>query len=264
MVLTVFGATAGVGKSTIATNVAAAIALGTDRSVLIMDMDTRFGDVATLLGVTPTATIADLARRPAVDAKALDEALLPHESGAQVLSAPLLASDWAEVSPQQIHDVLQVARQRFDIIVLDTPGTFNDLIAIALEVSDRVLVVAGLDSASTRETAQLFDLVEADRYPMDRFRLLVNQIRPTKTIDLADVAQVVGQPVFWAIPFDAEVPRATARGQPVVIAKPGSPAAKQLSGLAAEIAPEFRFAQPRNRGWLARVFRWSGRSRRAA
>ena len=88
-ILTVFGAKGGIGKSTIATNLAAAIATETEHSVLVMDMDTRFGDVAIMLDIAPRYTIADLAQHAdQLDRETFHSALVEHDSGAYVLASP--------------------------------------------------------------------------------------------------------------------------------------------------------------------------------
>lgn len=125
-VLTVFGAKGGIGKTTIATNLAACVAQA-GLQVIVMDMDTQYGDVAGLMGIEPRYTVVDLALR----ATELDQrALVQHESGALVLAAQSVA-DWAQATTEQVARVVQVASEHADLVVLDTPGTFNDLVATA-------------------------------------------------------------------------------------------------------------------------------------
>ena len=231
-VLTVFGAKGGIGKSTIATNLAAAIARETDLSVLIIDMDTRFGDVAVMLDLEPTYTIIDLAGVAGqLRVAEFRLALLEHDSGAHVLAAPLHPGQWAQVTPEQIQRVVRFAAQQFDFVILDTPGIFTDIIATTLEVADCVLVVSGLDTTSVKDTASLFDLLDADGFSAGRLRLVINQVHSVTTVEPLDVSRIVRQEIFWTIPYDREVPRASTIGVPVVIAKPKSLAATQLQGL---------------------------------
>ena len=89
-VWTIVGAKGGVGKTTLATNLAAVIATRTPRTVLLIDLDTRFGDITVLLDLKPRFSVADLARafRSEISTDLLHQALIPHESGAYVLAAP--------------------------------------------------------------------------------------------------------------------------------------------------------------------------------
>ena len=266
-VVTVFGAKGGIGKSTIATNLAAAIAQETDFSVLIIDLDTRFGDVAIMLDVEPTYTIADLARVVGpLQAAQFRQALVEHDSGAQVLVAPKHPGHWALVTPEQIQRIVRFAAQQFDYVILDTPGTFTDIVAMTLEVADCVLVVSGLDTTSIGDTARLFDLLDADGFPSDRLRLVINQIHHVTTVEPEDVSRIVEQSVFWAIPYDGEVPRSNAIGVPIVIAKPKSRAATQLQGLMHKLIQheEPQAGTGRWRGIVSFLMPWTGRGRPAA
>ena len=201
-----------------------------------------------------------------LQAAQFQRALLTHDSGAQVLAAPKHPGHWALVTPEQIQRIVRFAAQQFDYVILDTPGTFTDIVAMTLEVADRVLVVSGLDTTSIEDTARLFDLLDADAFPPDRLRLVINQIHRVTTVEPGDVSRIVEQSIFWAIPYDAEVPRSNSIGVPVVIAKPKSRAATQLRGLMHKLiqreAPQA--SSGRWRGIVSLLMPWAGRGRPAA
>jgi len=256
-VMTVFGARGGIGKSTIATNVSAVIAQRTDASVLLMDMDTRFGDVAMLLNVEPTYTVADLASHPGdLTPELFRQALVAHESGAYVLAAPVAPSAWARITAEQIQRVVRFAAHEFDYVVLDTPGTVNDIVATALEVADQVFVVCGLDTASIKHTAQMFDLLEGS-FPLDRMSIVLNQLSPVITVRPKDVESTVGHEAFWSIPYDAQIPVTQALGEPIVTAHPKSKAAKQLLGLGLKVAGAPAAETTNWRGFFSRLNPWA-------
>ena len=236
VVLTVAGMKGGIGKSTIATNIAAAIASDTDRSVLLIDMDTRFGDVAIMLDIEPRQTVADLAARgDDLEPESFRNALVRHECGVHILAAPKHPNDWSRITAQQMRALIQLGAQLFDYVILDTPGTFNEHVATAIGVADRVLMVSSLDMTSIKDTVCMIDLLEADRYPVSRLLVIINRVQREKTIDTRDVGKAVFQPIFCTIPYDGQVVRSTQLGRPVVTAKPRSRAAKQLRGLSRQI-----------------------------
>ena len=106
-ILTVFGAKGGTGKSTLAVNLAAAVALGGEESVLVLDLDTRFGDIAIMMGVAARHTVADLAVRvDELTPETFRQALAQHESGAMVLAAPRHPSEWATVTSAHIRQLV--------------------------------------------------------------------------------------------------------------------------------------------------------------
>ena len=233
-VLTVFGAKGGIGKTTIATNLATCVAQA-GLNVIVIDMDTQYGDVAGLLGVEARFTGVDLAlRADQMDQRTLRRALVQHESGAFVLAAPPIV-DWAQVTTEQVGRVVEVAAEHAQLVILDTPGTFNDLVATALVAADVVLAISSLEMASVRHTSEMLDLLEAEGYPKDRLRLVLNQITPEIVVTPRDVTNIVGHPTYWSIPYSAHVPASTSGGTPIVLANPKTDTAKQLRGLAEQL-----------------------------
>ncbi len=236
-VLTVFGAKGGIGKTTIAVNVAAAIARNTDNSVLVIDLDTRFGDVAIMLDIEPRFTVAQLAATATtLERETFKAALVKHDSGVHVLPSPKHPNEWRNVEAADIKELVRFAARMFDYVILDTPGAFNDIVGTALEAATQVLVVTSVDMASIKDTSFVLDLLESESFPKERLMLVVNHANGANTIRAADIARVLRHEVFWEIPHDSEVTYATQIGKPVVIAKPKSRAAVNLNGLAEKVA----------------------------
>ena len=235
-VVTVFGAKGGIGKTTITTNVAVSIAKNTDNSVLIMDLDTRFGDVAIMLDIEPKVTVADVcARATTLDRESLREALVEHSSGVWVLPSPKHPSEWRAVQVEDLKQVVAVAARMFDYVILDTPGAFNDIVGAALDVANQVVVVTSVDMASIKDTAFILDVLDSESFPEERLLLTVNHPNGANTIRSADIERVLRKKVYWEIPHDSETTLASQVGQPVVLAKPRSKAATNLAGLAAKM-----------------------------
>ncbi len=236
-VLTVFGAKGGIGKTTIATNVAAAIARNTDNSVLVIDLDTRFGDVAIMMDIEPRFTVAQLAATAhTLEREMFKNSLVRHESGVYVLPSPKHPNEWRSVQAEDIKELVRFAARMFDYVILDTPGAFNDIVGTALEAATQVLVVTSVDMASIKDTSFILDLLESESFPPERLMLTVNHANGANTIRANDIERVLRHKVFWEIPHDSEVTLATQVGKPVVMAKPKSRAATNLVGLAEKIA----------------------------
>jgi len=136
---------------------------------------------------------------------------------------------------EQVARVVEVASENADLVILDTPGTFNDLVATALVAADSVLAISSLGMASVRHTAEMLELLEIEGHPRDRLRLVLNQITPATPMLPQDVAAIVNHPVFWTIPYSAQVPESTANGRPIVLSNPKTDTAKQLRGLAEQL-----------------------------
>ncbi len=235
-ILTVFGAKGGIGKTTITTNIAAAIARNTDNSVLVMDLDTRFGDVAIMLDIEPTTTVAEMAGQvQMLDRATFKSALIEHASGVYVLPSPKHPNHWRQVEAEDIKELARFASRIFDYVILDTPGAFNDIVGAALDVANQVLVVTSVDMASIKDTSFVLDVLESEGFPEDRLFLTVNHPNGANAIRAADIERVLRKPVFWEIPHDPQMTLATQVGLPVVLAKPKSRAGINLAGLAGKI-----------------------------
>ena len=108
-VITVFGAKGGIGKTTISSNLAVALSTEAHQTVALVDMDTRFGDVAITMDIPVERSIADLARNlDNIDRNTLKDFLVLHESGVRILPAPTRPSDWRNLSARHIRDVVDV------------------------------------------------------------------------------------------------------------------------------------------------------------
>ena len=235
-ILTVFGAKGGIGKTTITTNIAAAIARNTDNSVLVMDLDTRFGDVAIMLDIEPSQTVAEMASQvQMLDRATFKEALIEHSSGVYVLPSPKHPNHWRQVEAEDIKELARFASRIFDYVILDTPGAFNDIVGAALDVATQVLVVTSVDMASIKDTSFVLDVLESEGFPEDRLYLTVNHPNGANAIRASDIERVLRKNVYWEIPHDSQMTLSTQVGLPVVLAKPKSRAAVNLAGLAAKI-----------------------------
>jgi pilus assembly protein CpaE len=260
-VLTVFGAKGGIGKTTIATNLAAAIARDSENSVLVIDLDTRFGDVAILLDVEPRHTVAELAAQVStLDRESFRSALIRHDSGAYVLPSPKHPKEWQRIEAEQIKDLVRMAARMFDYVILDTPGAFNDIVGTAIQVATEVLVITSVDMASIKDTSFILDLLDAESFPDERLLLTVNHANGANTIRAHDIERVLRKTAYWEIPHDSAVTLATQVGQPVVLAKPRSRAARSFAGLAEKITGTPVAVKEEQRGIIRRLIPALGRA----
>ncbi len=260
-VLTIFGAKGGIGKTTIATNLAAAIARDSESSVLVIDLDTRFGDVAILLDVEPRHTVAELAAQVStLDRDTFRSALIRHDSGAYVLPSPKHPKEWQRIEAEQIKELVRMAARMFDYVILDTPGAFNDIVGTAIQVATEVLVITSVDMASIKDTSFILDLLDAESFPDERLRLTVNHANGANTIRAHDIERVLRKTAFWEIPHDSAVTLATQVGQPVVVARPRSRAAKSFAGLAEKITGTSPVTRDEPRGIIRRLIPALGRA----
>lgn len=232
-VITVFGAKGGIGKTTIACNLAAAIAQKTNSSVVLVDLDTRFGDVGILMDIPVERSIADLAvSEEEISKEMVQECLYTHNSGVAILPAPVRPTDWRHVHAGHIERIVMLLAQTYDYVILDTPGTFNDIVARALELATVVLLVATVDLTSMKDTLLALDMLRSWNFPQERVKLVVNNTNEAASVQPAEVKRMLGREVFWSIPYERTIGTSTQLGLPLVVAKPSAKAAESMLQMA--------------------------------
>ena len=254
-IITVFGAKGGIGKTTISSNLAVALAAEAHQTVALVDMDTRFGDVAITMDIPVDRSIADLARNlDNVDRASLKDYLVVHESGVRILPAPTRPSDWRNLTARHIRDVVDVLAQTHDFVILDTPGTFNEIVAAAIEVGTMILLVTTLDMASIKDTVLALEMLH-ERFGNDeeRIKLVLNRAGIDTGVREKDVEQTLDSPLWWRIPQDNEVVKAAQLGRPIVMAKPNSRASLEIREMARALAGVRNRSKAPKRGGLKRL-----------
>ncbi len=249
-VITVFGAKGGIGKTTISTNLATALCRNTNSSIALVDMDTRFGDVAIMMDVVVEYSIADVGRNiDTVDRESIRDYLVRHSSGVDILPAPLHPTEWGALHRQHIARVIDLLSQTHDYVVVDTPGAFNELVATALEAADIILLVTSMDIASIKDTALALEMLRAASVSEDKVKLVINHSTSSNSLRAEDVERVLEYDVYWRIPHDVAVSNSNQLGQPIVLAKPYARASRAINDMSYNLAGLRR----ERKGFLDRV-----------
>ena len=236
-VITIFGAKGGIGKTTIATNLATALVQGGNSSVVLVDLDTRFGDVAILMDIPVERSIADLSLpEEEITKEMLQECLYTHNTGVLMLPAPIRPTDWRNIHAGHIERIVALLAQTYDYVILDTPGTFNDIVARSLELATVVLLVATVDMASMKDTLLALDMLRTWNFPQEMLKLVVNSTNDAIDVQTSDVKRMLGRDVFWVIPYDRTVNTSSQLGMPLVVTKPTAKAAASILQMAVALS----------------------------
>lgn len=232
-VVTIFGAKGGIGKTTIATNLAAALVQKTGQSVALVDLDTRFGDVAILMDMPTDRSISDLALPDdQIDREAVQSCLYTHSTGVAILPAPIRPSEWHSIHPGHIEKVVSVLATTHDYVLLDTPGAFNDIVTRALEMCTILLLTATPDLAALKDTILALEMLRSWSFPAEKVKIIINHTSDAHGDTRVDIRRVLGKEVFWTIPYDRAIPQTTQLGMPIVAAKPKAKASQAFVELA--------------------------------
>jgi pilus assembly protein CpaE len=231
--ITVFAGKGGCGKSTLATNLAVALASGGANRVLLIDLDLSFGDVAIMLQLVPERSMVDaVAMSGRLDETGLRSLLTSYAPGVDALLAPAGPADGERVNRELVAEIIKVARKSFDYIVVDTPPFFSDQILAALDVSDYYVLIATPDIPSLKNlrlTLDMFDLLE---YPKDERIVVLNRSDSRVGLTPSDIERVVRAPIQCHVPSTRDVPVSINRGVPLVSEDPNHPVSRAIRDLA--------------------------------
>ncbi|MGC5583565.1 AAA family ATPase [Ornithinimicrobium sp. W1665] len=228
----------GVGKTTIATHLAAVLAQHSPTGTVLVDLDVQFGDVAAALDLEPTYTLGDVLSGPvSTDAIALKSLLTQHASGLYVLPGVRNPAEADNIGTGNISRLLGTLKREFRYVVLDTAPGLHEQTLAALDQATDVVLVCGLDVPSLRGMRKELEVLEElDLEPLN-IHVVVNMADKTGGLSVADVAATLGRKVDVVLPRSGKLLRATNAGEPLVLSNPRDPVSKDLSALAGRFAP---------------------------
>jgi pilus assembly protein CpaE len=256
-VLVVFSSKGGVGKTTLATNLAVALGMVSRRPTAIVDLDLQFGDVAALLGQAPRATIHDLTKVATVDQLTLGHALTASANGhVHLLAAPPTPTEAEDVRPETVVRVLELLKETHGYVLVDTAPGFNDINVAALDFADDILLMLTPEVITVRTVKQALDLFwNGFRYPPSKVRLVMNRGGSMTGLEPDDIAEALGTPVRYVLPSDGNWPvKAANQGVPLLLYQAESQLARAVRGMAQDL-----FEETEGRSRLARERRGTRR-----
>ena len=237
-VVAVFSPKGGVGRTTIAVNLAVAAASELGKKVTLVDASFQFGDVAVLLNLNPKdKSMAELVPQleGGHDPDSVDAFTLTHSSGIRVLLAPPSPEMAELITPAGVKHVLEILRQHSELVVVDCAAWFNDTLLGILDLADVVLTVLTLEITSIKNTRLFLEVAEQLGYS-HKVRLVLNRADTTLGIRVADVEHSIGRKVDHTIVSDGRaVVYALNRGVPFVLSNRESQVSQDVFRLASSI-----------------------------
>ncbi|BCV23447.1 CpaE family protein [Gelria sp. Kuro-4] len=233
-IITFFCTKGGVGKTTLACNLAVALAQETGKKVALVDLDLTAGDAAVMLNINPGSTIADLVQeQETLDFQLVDVFLVPHLSGTRVLPAPLSPEQAELVHASHVEQLLKILQENFDYIIVDTAPLYSDINLGALEASDRIALVLNQDLTTLKHVKTALDIMKTLNCE-SKVRIILNQ-QSSEGLKVKELEKTLNTAITAAVPEDTKTVRsAVNKGVPFVMAQPYAKVAaavKELSGL---------------------------------
>jgi pilus assembly protein CpaE len=238
-IVAVFGPKGGVGRTTLAVNLAVAAATELGQRTCLVDASFQFGDVGVLLNLNPkNKSIADLIPElEAGEPESLDTFLINHSAGIRVLLAPPSPEMAELITPPGTKRMLEALRATHDLVVVDCMSSFNDTTLAILDLADTVLTMLSLEITSIKNIRLFLEVAEQLGYGSEKVRLVLNRADSSLGIRVADVEHSIGRRVDHTIVSDGRsVVYALNRGVPFFLSNREAQVSQDVLRLAQAVA----------------------------
>lgn len=244
--ITVFSNKGGVGKTFVAVNMAAALALKGQR-VLIVDMDFQAGqDMARMLNLSPKNSLVDFLTQneSESDANTIKKFVISHSSGLDFLPAVAHMRQVGHITPDNIKPFFKKVSTIYDFIIIDAGNSFSETMITVFDCSNLILVVATPDILAVYQMKYCIELLQSLHYPLKMIKLVLNRAESRGGVAWQEVKEALTLDIFSLIPSDGKtVGMALNRGIPCVIDSPKTRVAESFMEMADSLRKEEIYVQ---------------------
>ncbi|MDR6620923.1 AAA family ATPase [Sinomonas atrocyanea] len=238
-VIGVFSPKGGVGKTTLATNIAVGLGKVSPMNVVIIDLDLQFGDVASGLDLDPEHTVTDaVSRAAAQDSLVLKAFLTLHPAGIYALCAPRDPVEADHITPEQVALLVRQLADQFEYVIVDTAPGLGECTLSALEECTDGVWVTGMDVPGVRGLRSSLDVLGRLGLLPETRHLVINMADAKADLSVRDVEATVGVPVDVSVPRSRWVSYSTNRGVPVLQSSRRDKATTALSYVVDRFTPD--------------------------
>ena len=215
-VFSIMGVADNSGKTTVAINLAAALAGCETEKVCVVDLDFQFGDVHRYMGVKPQVTFADLAVGVAVEKKHMTRCL----NGIDLLASPAKPELAEIIDPAYVQSVLQQLRRMYSYVIVDTAAGFNETNVSVIDATDTIVLVVTMDNiAAVKNIKICLDTLKKLNFPDEHIKIVLNRDGAASHLDILNVQQALGRGFDMRLPNDFPSVTAAINSHDTVIAK---------------------------------------------
>jgi pilus assembly protein CpaE len=237
-IITILSPKGGAGKTSVATNLAVALAKRHPREVVLVDLDLQFGDVASNLRLSPTATMTDLARRWPCDSTQMKLALTPHHTGLYTLCGPLNPAESDGITADHVAGVLRALHRSFTYVIVDTDPGLSERVLSALDLSTDMVMICSTEVPSIRGLKKALEALDVVGLTSARRLLVLNRANAKVGVDVDALERTVGKTVDVRVPSSIDMVLATNDGIPVMESERNGELVRAFTELAEHFAPE--------------------------
>ncbi len=239
-VITVFSTKGGVGKTTIASNLAVSIARSTKKKVALIDLDLQFGDIAIMLNVSVKNTISDLVKEfSQLDRGLMEEYLVTHFSGVKVLPAPVKPEYAEYITGSHVEKIINTLRETYQYIIVDSSANFHESVLTSLDMSDKILLISTLDLPTIKNIKAGLDVMETLRYSPEKINVVLNKASEQYGIRFKDFEGTLHKQIWSYVPEDSQTVVTSAnKGFPFVMTRTETKVAKSIMDIGEKLIRE--------------------------
>ena len=237
-IIAVAGANGGVGTTSIAVNLACALAQDECNTVALVDLDLCLGDADVFLDTIPDYTLMDVAQNVTrLDFSLLKRSLTKHSSGLFLLPRPVQLEDVSAISAEDIRRVLGLLKATFTHLVLDLSKSYSAIDLVALKMADHILLLTQLDLPCLRNVVRLMESFN-EKEMAEKVKVVVNRVGFDQShITTKKAKDTIGHDIYWQLPNDYRT-MGVARndGVPLVDEAPKAAITQSIVSLAKSLA----------------------------
>lgn len=232
-VVTFYSPKGGSGCTTLATNLAVCLN-NEDTSVVIVDSNLEYGDVAVFLNEQGKFSILDLTpRADELDPEIINNVTIRHaQSGVRILAAPMKPEQSDAVISDQFSKVVRYLREIYSYVIIDTTTSLSNITATAIDNSDLLLLLTTQDIPSIKNSRLFLDELDALGFDRKRVIFVMNKYDKRIGITPEKVSENLKQEITSIIPFEERVIVSVNRGIPFLLVDKSRPISRSILSLA--------------------------------
>lgn len=238
-IISVFSNKGGIGKTSIATNLALELSKLTKENVALIDLNFQMGDITTFLDLKPSFNISYMLENiDKINETFLLSTLERYKNSTlYVLADPPYFKQADNIQPKQIAKLFNTLKDTFSYIVIDAEASFDGKNIAALDNSDIILLVTVANLPALRNTQRCLELFEKLGYDRDKTKIVVNRYMENDEIKESDIEKLLSKPIFWKIPNNYfAIMSSINKGVPVSILNSTTNVAQSYKNLAQQIS----------------------------